>query len=153
MAYRGPSHDEAKGVDRIAGVWNENDVAGRGDRLREVGETLLRSQRDNDFALGVEFDVETAPVICGAGAPQSRDSTRYRISMGPRVLHGFDEFGDDVRRGRTIGIAHAEIDNVAPGGPRLGLQRIDLAEDIRGKALDAIEVFGHDAFGSRERPF
>ena len=27
MAYRGPSHDEAKGVDRIAGVWNKNDVA------------------------------------------------------------------------------------------------------------------------------
>ena len=40
MAYRGASHDEAKGVDRIARVRDKDDVAGRGDRLREVGEAL-----------------------------------------------------------------------------------------------------------------
>src|SRR5690242_8383896 len=121
MAYRRPSHDEAESVDRIAGVWNKDDIAGCGDRLGEVGEALLRSERDDNLALRFEFDIEAARVISGAGTPQSRDSTGYRIPVGLRVLHRPDEFGHDVRRGRTIGIAHAEIDNVAPGGSRLGL--------------------------------
>ena len=41
VAYRGARHDKAEGVDRIAGVRHEDDVARRGDRLREVGQPLL----------------------------------------------------------------------------------------------------------------
>src|ERR1700722_18917344 len=105
MAYRGAGHDEAEGVDRIARVRYKDDVV----------------------ALGIEFDPEAPRVIAGTGAPQPRNTARYRISMGPRILHRFDEFGDDMGRGRSVGVTHAEIDDVAPGGARLGLERIDLA--------------------------
>ena len=36
---------------------------GRGDRLGEIGETFLGSQRHDDLALGVELDAEAAGVI------------------------------------------------------------------------------------------
>ena len=146
MAYRGASHDEAESVDRIARVWDKDDVAGCGNRLREIGEPLFRSERDDNLALGVELDPEAARVIAGAGAAQPRNATRYGISVRPRILHRFDEFGDDMGRGRSVGITHTEIDDVASRGARRRLQRIDLAEDIGGEALDAIELFGH---GSR----
>ena len=101
---------------------------------------------------GIELDPEAAGVIAGAGAPQAGDAARYRIPVGLRVLHRLDELGDDMRRCRAVGIAHAEIDHVAPGGARLGLQRIDFAEDVRGKALDAIELFGHGGSAADGRP-
>jgi hypothetical protein len=56
-------------------------------------------------------------------------------------------------RGRSVGITHTEINDVAPGSARLGFQRIDLAKDIGGKAFDAIEVFGHGISTAGERPF
>ena len=66
MAYRGARHDEAEGVDRIARVWDKDDIAGCGDRLRQIGEALFRSERDDNLALGIEFDPEAPRVIAGA---------------------------------------------------------------------------------------
>ena len=63
--------------------------------------------------------------------------------MAARVLHGFDQLGDDMRRGRAVRIAHAEVDNIHRGGPRLGLGGVYLGKDIRGQAADAVELFGH----------
>jgi len=57
-----------------------------------------------------------------------------------------------MRRCGAVRIAHAEINHVAPGGARLGLQRVDFAEDVRGKALDAIELFGHGGSAADGRP-
>ena len=51
-----------------------------------------------------------------------------------------DQLGDDVRRRRPVGVAHAEIDDVATGGARLRLQRVDLGEDVGRQALDAVEL-------------
>src|SRR5438128_6098627 len=65
------------------------------------------------------------------------------MSMGLWILDGLDELGDDMRRRRAVGIAHAKIDDVAPRGARLGFQCIDLAENVGRQALDAIELFGH----------
>ena len=143
MAHRGAGHDKAESVDRVARVRHQHDVARPGDRLREVGQPLLGAEGDDDLALGIDLDIEAAGVIAGAGAAQPGDAARHRIAVGLRVLHRLDELGDDVRRGRAVGIAHAEIDHVAPGGARLGLQRVDLAEDVGRKALDAVEILGH----------
>src|SRR5258707_14074499 len=98
MAYRGASHDEAEGVDRIARVWDKDDIAGRGDRLRQIGETLFRSERDDNLALGIEFDPEAPRVIAGASASQPRNAARHGISMGLGILRRLDELGHDMRR-------------------------------------------------------
>ena len=98
---------------------------------------------DDDLALGVELDIEAPRIIAGAGAAQPGDAARHRIAVRLGVLHRLDQLGDDVRRGRPVGIAHAEIDDVAPLGARLRLQRVDLGEDVGRQALDAIELFGH----------
>ncbi len=63
--------------------------------------------------------------------------------MGLGVLHRLDQLGDDMRRGRPVGVAHAEVDDVAALGARLRLQPINLGEDVRRQALDAVELFGH----------
>ena len=68
--------------------------------------------------LGIELDLEAPRVVGGAGAAQAGDAARYRIAVGSRVLHRFDELGDDMRGCRAVGIPHAEIDHVAPGGAR-----------------------------------
>jgi len=37
-------HQEAEGVDRVARVRHQHDIARRGDRLRDVGEAFLRAE-------------------------------------------------------------------------------------------------------------
>ena len=59
-ADRAAGDDEAEGVDRIAGVRRQDDVAGAGDRLGQVGQALLGAQGDDDLPLRVEIDVEAS---------------------------------------------------------------------------------------------
>src|SRR5689334_21898927 len=103
MAYRGARHDEAESVDRIARVWDEDDITRCADRLCKIGETLFRSERDDNLPLGIELDAEASRVIASAGASQSRNAARHRISMGLGVLGRFDELGHDMGRGRAVG--------------------------------------------------
>ena len=56
--------------------------------------------------------------------------------MGVTSLRRFDQFLDDVLRGRLIRITHAEIDNVFPPRTGSGFQLIDDVEDIRWKAFN-----------------
>jgi hypothetical protein len=111
--------------------------------LRQVGETLLRAERHDDLALGVELDIEAPGVVGGIGAAQAGDAFGGRIAVRLGVLRRLDQLGDDMRRRGAVGITHAEIDHILPGGSPLGLQRVDFREDVRGEALDAIEFFGH----------
>ena len=52
----------------------------------------------------------------------------------------FDQFLDDVGRGRLIGIPHPEVDNILATLPRLNFEILDLTEDVGGKALYAKEI-------------
>src|SRR5260370_17288024 len=139
MAYGGASHDEGKVVDRIARVWDEDDVAGCGDRLRQIGEALFRSERNDNLAFGIEFDPEAPRVIASASASQPRNAARHGISMGLGILGCFDELGHDMRRGRTVGISHAEIDDIPPRSSRLTLQPLDLPHTLTGKSLHPLK--------------
>ncbi len=62
-ADHAPGHQKSKGMNRIAWIGTQHDVARRGDRLGHVGKALLRAQRRDDLALRVEFDAETAAII------------------------------------------------------------------------------------------
>ena len=105
-------HQEAEGVDRVARARHEHDVARRGDRLRHVGEAFLRAERGDDLALGVELHAEAAGVIGGLRAPEPGDAARGGVAVGARLRDRLDQLVEDMRRGRQVGIAHAEIDDV-----------------------------------------
>ena len=139
VAHRAAGDDEAVGMDRIARVGHQHDVARRGDRLREIGQALLRAQRDDDLALGIELDVEAALVIGRLRLAQAGDAARRRIAVGARVGGGLDQLGDDVRRGRQVGIAHAEIDHVLAGGAGACLHGVHFREDVGRQALQAVK--------------
>ncbi len=143
MTHRGAGDDEAEGMDRIGRIRREDDVAWRGDRLRQIGETLFRAEGDDHLALGIELDAETAGVIGRLGAAQAGDAARGRIAMGARILDRLDQLLDDMRRRRPVGIAHAKVDHIATRRSRLRLQRIHFGEDIGRQSLDAIEFFFH----------
>ena len=68
---------------------------------------------------------------------------RHGIAVGARVLHRLDQLGDDMRRRRAVGVAHAEVDDVLCRCPCLGLGRVHLGEDVGRQAADAVEFLGH----------
>ena len=144
VADRGAGDDEAVGMDRVARIGRQDHVARRGDRLGEVGEALLGAERDHDLGLGVELDPEAARIVARLRPAQPRNAARHRIAMGARIARRLDQLLDDRRRRRLVGIAHAEVDDVAPGRPGLRLHRVDLAEHVRRQAADPVKnLFAH----------
>ena len=139
-AHGAAGDDKAELVDRIGRARHQDDVAGRRDRLGQVGQALLGAQRHNRLVLGIDLDAEAARVVGGQSAPQTGNAARVRVAVGAPVLHRLDQLGDDVRRRRHVGIAHAEVDDVVAGGASLRLHRVDFGEYVRGQPLDAIEL-------------
>ena len=133
-------HQEAKGVDRIGGVRHQHDVARRGDRLGHVGETFLRAERRHDLRIRIELDPEPARIIAGLGAAQASNPLRGRIAVGARLADRFDELVDHMLGRGQVGIAHAEIDDIGAPGSSLGLERVDLLEDIRRQTPHAVKI-------------
>ena len=127
-------------MDRIGRVGHQHHVARRGDRLRHVGEAFLRAERRDDLGLGIELHAEAARVIAGLGAAQAGNALRGGIAVGARLADGLDQLVDDVLGRGQIGIAHAEIDDVGAGGAGLGLELVDLLEDVRRQPPRAVEV-------------
>ena len=133
-------HQESEGVDRVGRVGNQHDVARRGDRLGHVGEAFLRAERGDDLGLGIELHAEPARVIAGLGAAQAGDAFRGGVPVGARLADRFNELVEHVLGRGQIGVAHAEIDNVGAGGAGLGLQHVDLLEDVRRQAPHPVKV-------------
>jgi len=138
-ADRGAGDDEAEAVNGVRWVGRKNDVARRGDGLGEVGEALLRAQADNDFLVGVEIDIETPLVIGRLGLPEAGNAAARRIAMGVRLSRDLGKLFDHVFRRRSVGIAHAKIDDVLAASARRGLHRVDFGEDVGRQALDSVE--------------
>ena len=63
-------HQKPENVDRIGGIGNDDDVAWRGDRLRDIGEAFLRAERGDDLRLRIELHAEAALVVSGLRAAQ-----------------------------------------------------------------------------------
>ena len=55
------------------------------------------------------------------------------------------QLGDDMRRGRAVGIAHAEVDDIAPLRPHRRAHPVHFGEDVGRQPLDAVEVGVHGA--------
>jgi hypothetical protein len=71
--------------------------------------------------------------------------------MRSRVASDFAQFLDDMRRRRSVGIAHAKIDNVLPSRPRRSFHRVHFCKNIGRQPLDAIEIGVHGCLFSRVR--
>ena len=124
-------HQEAEGVDRIAGVRHQHHVARRGDGLRHVGEAFLRAERRDHLRIGIELHAEAALVIAGLGATQAGDALGRGIAVGAGFSHRLDKLVDDVLGGLQVRIAHAEIDDVGAPCPCRCLDAIELLENVR----------------------
>ena len=128
-------------MDRIARIGNQHHVARRRDRLRDIGEALLRAEGRDDLRLRVELDAEAPIVIGGLRPSQPGDPLGCRIAISPRPADGLLELLHDMGRGRQVGIAHAEIDDVGARIARGRLGAVHLLEDVRGQPTNAVELF------------
>ena len=149
VAERAAGDHEAVGVDRIARVRDEHDVAGGGDRHGEVGEAFLGAEGGDHLGLGVELHPEAAGVVAGLGAAEAGDALGGGIAVGAGARDGLDKLFDDMGGRVHVGIAHAEVDDVHALGAVAGLEPVDLGEDVGRQALDAVEFFGHGGRGDR----
>ncbi len=134
-------HQKAEGVNRIARIGAQHDVAGRGDRLRHIGKAFLRAQRRHDLGVRIEFYAEPPPVIGGLRLAQAVDAARGRVAIGPRLAERLLQLLQHMGRRRQVRIAHAHVDDVGPGIARGRLGLVDLLEHVRRQTADAIKIF------------
>ncbi len=59
--------------------------------------------------------------------------------MGARIGGGLGELGHDMRGGRQVGIAHAEVDDVLSGATSSRLHRVHFGEHIGRQALQPVK--------------
>src|SRR6516165_7700732 len=130
----------SEGMDRIAWIRTENDIAGRGNRLRHIGKAFLGAQSRDDLGLRIEFHAEASVVIGRLRLAQAVDAARGRVAVGPRPAQRLLQLLNDMRRRRQVRIAHAEINDVGPGIARGRLGPVDLLEDVRRQAANAVEI-------------
>jgi hypothetical protein len=128
-------------VNWVARIGTQDHVAGRSDRLRDVGKPFLRAQRGNDLGVRIEFHAETPAVIGRLRLAQAGNAARGGVTIGPRLTQRFLQFFDDMGRRRQVRIAHAEIDDVSAGISRGRLGPVDLLEHVRRQTADAVKFF------------
>src|SRR3546814_18692137 len=90
-------------MDRVARVGRQDDVAGAGDGLGEVGQPLLGAERDDGLALRVQLDAEAARVVGAERAAQAGDAGRGRVAVRARIGPGPPQLDEDVLRGGAEG--------------------------------------------------
>ena len=92
------------------------------------------------WALRIELHPEPARVVPGLRAPQAGYALRRGIAIGARLADGLDEFVDHVLGRGQVRVAHPEIDDVGAGGAGLGLELVDLLEDVRRQSPRVVKV-------------
>ena len=118
-------------MDRIGGIGNEHDVS-RPDRHQdEVREALLGPDHRHGFGRRIEVDVMATLVPLGDARAQIGQPLRRGVAVVARITGGLADLVDDVRGGRQIGVAHAEIDDVLTGAAARARQLRHLGKDVR----------------------
>ena len=141
MADVSAGDDRAVDVDRVAWIGHQHDVAALEGGERQVGNALFRPDGDDGLAVRIEFHPVPGLVPVADGLAQARNALGHRVAMGIRTLRGLDHLGDDVRRRRTVGVAHRQVDDVLAAAARGHLQFRRDVEHVRWQASDSREFF------------
>ena len=86
MPDRASGNEKSECVDRIGGAGRQDDIAGRCDRLRQIGKAFLGPERDDDFGIRVEIDIEAAFIVARLGLAQAGNPARGRIAICMRLV-------------------------------------------------------------------
>ncbi len=135
------SDNEAECMDGIGRIGGENDIARTGNRLGEVGETFLGADSGDDFRFRRELHIEAPFIVTRHGAPQADNPAGGGITVRLRIVRRLAKLVDDMRRRRHVGIAHAEVNDVALFRAQLRLEFVHFLKDVRRQFLDAVEFF------------
>jgi hypothetical protein len=93
-------------------------------------EALLRADGRNDLAVRIEVDVEEHLVAIGDRQAKVRDPAAGAVAMVLRIVRRLGEFRDRDVGTRQVRVTEAEVDHVTTEGARLGLELVDLGEDV-----------------------
>ena len=137
---RGAREARAGQVDRVARARHDRAVARSEQHPHQVGEALLGPDRRHDLGVGIEVDVEEHLVAVGDRETQIRDAATRAVAVILRVVRGLGQLLDGHVGTGQIGIAEAEVDDVASVCARVGLQPVDLCEDVGRQAGDASKL-------------
>src|SRR3546814_16040937 len=87
-ADRRAGDDEAEGMDRVARVGRQDDVAGAGDGLGEVGQPLLGAEPDEGLAHRVQLAADGRRVRSAERAARAGAAARGPGAGGARIGPG-----------------------------------------------------------------
>ena len=121
------------GVDGVARIAGQGDVAGVEEGQVDVGHGLLGAQRGDDLRGGVEGDAEARRVEAGHGLAEGRPPPVGRVLVGVRAADLVAHGGDHHLGGRRVGVADAQRDDVDALGPLGRDLLLDLGEQVRGQ--------------------
>jgi len=105
-----------------------------------MGQPLLGPDGGDDLALGVYLHPEPAPVAVGHRLAQVGQPPRGPVAVVAPGAGRLDQLVDDERGAGQVGVSESEVDDVLAGPARLGLELVDLGEDIRGQVVDPAEL-------------
>ena len=103
-----------------------------------VAEDFLGAEAGQDLGVGIELHVVAACVAQGHLAAQVVQAVAHRVAMVALVAGGLAELVDHQRLGHVGRIAHAQVDDVDARAAFAVFQLVDLAEQVRRQALDAV---------------
>ena len=108
-------------------------------------EPLLRADRVQDLAVGVELDAEASAVEVGRRRAAGSESRATRSIGGSEDgARRLGQLLDGDVRGREVGVPEPEVDHVLALVAKVGRQRRDVREDVRRERVDPPELHaGH----------
>ncbi len=137
-----------RGVDRVARVRSQTHVELIEKGQADVGQALLGAEQWHHLGIGVEPDAEPALVEVHHGGAKLERAAVAGVLVTSGVVRRLREGRHDVRRRGCVGVADAQADDVCAGRPACGDLALDLGEQVRRQALNALRE-PHQAMWSR----
>jgi hypothetical protein len=119
-----------------------------------MGQSFLRTDSDDGFGIRIDVDLVTPLVPLRDRNPKFVDAARHRVAVVLGFARCLNQLCHHVWRGRQIGVAHTEIDDVFPAMTRRHFHPIDDAKNVGRQPLNALKFHSTrpHSFSSQSRP-